>query len=99
MDKSTYCSIQIDAYYFNNNFNANMTRCYGAVKGRKSMFKHRGHNIMEKCVARSEVLRIVKGFGGMPPPPENFFYNGAIWCGIFRSDFVFNNFQKLSFFA
>ena len=96
MDKSIYCSIQFDAYYFNNNYYANMTWCYGAVQWRKSMFKHRWHNIGEKCVARSEALHIVRGFGGMPPP-HNFFIMVrfcAVWC-IFRSNFVYKKFQKL----
>ena len=43
---------------------------------------------------------LLGGFGGMPTPPRKLFKMvsfGEFWC-VFRSDFAFKIFQKLSFF-
>ena len=43
---------------------------------------------------------LLGGFGGMPPHPEKFLLNSAIWCVLvcILIRFVFKIFRKISFF-
>ena len=75
-------------------------------QGRKSMFKHGGYDSGVKYTSRlRDVSRgpkrraLLGGFGGMPPPRENFL-KGAIWCVLVYIwiRFVFKKLQKLPFF-
>ena len=61
---------------------------------------------LEICMSRSDMLRMAKPcallgwFGGMPPPPEKFFLNGAIWCVLvyILIRFCRQNFLKITIF-
>ena len=62
------------------------TNCKPLMQGRKSMFKHGGDNIGEKCTSRlrddfrsAKLLAFLGGFGGMPAQ-EKLFKCGNLVC-------------------